>query len=31
MTLLVALLLIGCGEVAPLGSRPKPDQFLTQE
>ncbi len=30
-TLLAVLLLTGCGEVSPLGARPKSDQFLTPE
>lgn len=29
--LLAVLFLLGCGEVSPIGARPKSDQFLTQE
>ena len=31
MAVLALGLMAGCGEVAPLGTRPKSDQFLTQE
>src|ERR1035437_1388773 len=31
MASLALMLLSGCGEVSPLGSRPKSDQFQTQE